>query len=115
MRLFPFVCAAMLAMCGPGHAHSRLLSSTPAANAVVTSPQSLRLAFSEKVERELTGATVTCLGTESAGAGETAVSPDGKVVEIALPKLPNGSCTVRWHAVSVDGHRTTGEFNFTVR
>ncbi|WP_456637092.1 copper resistance protein CopC [Bradyrhizobium sp. USDA 10063] len=115
MRMLPFVCAALLAMCRPGHAHRRLLSFTPGANAIVASPQNLCLAFGEKVERQLTGATVTCLGTESVAAGETAVSPDGTVVEIALPELPKGSCTVCWHAVSVDGNRSTGEFNFTVR
>ena len=115
MRMFPFVGVGLLAMSGPGHAHSWLLSSTPAANAVVMSPRSLHLAFGEKVERELTGATVKCSGMELVVPGETVASPDGKVVEMVLPELPKGGCTVHWHAVSVDGHRTTGEFTFTVR
>ena len=115
MRMFMTIGVGLLAMCGASHAHSWLLSSAPGANAVVAPPQSLRLAFGEKVERELTGASLKCSGTELVITGEPVLSPDGKAVELALPALPKGNCTVQWHAVSVDGHRTSGEFGFTVR
>jgi copper resistance protein C len=114
MRMLMTIGAGLLAMCGTSHAHSRLLSSAPAANAVVTAPPSLRLAFGEKVEGKLTGATLKCADKESIVPGEPVLSPDGKVVEMGLPSLPKGNCNVQWHAVSVDGHRTSGEFSFTV-
>lgn len=115
MRSILLACVGILAACGVSEAHSWLLSSSPAADEVVASPQSLRLTFAEKIEPKLTGASVKCADKEAARLGEPALSMDGKVAEMGLPALPKGRCGVKWHAVSVDGHRTSGEFDFTVR
>jgi methionine-rich copper-binding protein CopC len=36
-------------------------------------------------------------------------------MSVALPKLPPGVYTVNWVAVSVDTHRSQGEYKFTVK
>jgi copper resistance protein C len=105
----------LLAMSEPGLAHSLLLSSLPAAGSTVAAPSHLKFSFSGAVEPGLTGANLKCSGSDIAPIGKAAISPDNRVVEIALPMLPKGLCIVYWHAVSVDGHRIKGEFGFTVR
>jgi methionine-rich copper-binding protein CopC len=41
---------------------------------------------------------------------------DGHKVLLAnLPMLGPGVYRVKWHVVSVDTHRTEGDFNFTVK
>ncbi len=106
---------ALQTLSGTGLAHSFLLSSSPAAGMIVSSPSRLRLAFGEGVEPALTGLSLKCVGADIAPVGEPTLSPDNRVLELALPTLPKGACNVQWHAVSVDGHRTNGEFGFTVR
>jgi copper resistance protein C len=105
----------LLTISETGLAHSLLLSSSPAAGAIVSTPAHLKLAFGEGVGPDLTGASLKCGAEEIAPVGEPALSPDNRVLELALPTLPKGVCSVRWHAVSVDGHRTKGEFGLTVR
>ena len=105
----------LLTISEPSLAHSPLLSSSPAAGAIVSPPSHLKLAFGEGVERALTGVSLKCAGTEIAPVAEATLSPDNRVLEFTLPILPKGYCSVQWHAVSVDGHRTKGEFGFMVR
>jgi len=40
---------------------------------------------------------------------------DGLAVKAALPQLPRGPYTIRWHALSGDGHVVSGVFTFGVR
>ena len=40
---------------------------------------------------------------------------DGLSVKAALPRLPRGPYTIRWHALSGDGHVVSGVFTFGVR
>jgi copper resistance protein C len=104
----------LLTISETGLAHSLLLLSSPAAGAIVSAPLQLKLAFGEGVEPALTGASLKCAGVEMTPVGEPTLSSDNRVLELALPTLPKGVCSVRWHAVSVDGHRTKGEFSFAV-
>ncbi len=47
--------------------------------------------------------------------GPLAADPNDKAhLEIALPQLAPGIYSVSWQVVSVDTHRTTGTFSFTV-
>jgi copper transport protein len=40
---------------------------------------------------------------------------DGRYLKAAVPRLPRGPYTVRWHALSGDGHVVSGVFTFGVR
>jgi hypothetical protein len=39
---------------------------------------------------------------------------DNTIMEVSLPTLPAGKYHVFWVAISVDTHRTEGDFSFTV-
>jgi len=97
-------------------AHAQLESATPAVGSTVSSPNEIRLVFSEGVEPRFTGLTVTGPGG-AAALGAPAVEPGHQnvlIVTIAKPLAP-GDYTVKWHAVSVDTHHTQGTFQFTVK
>ena len=96
-------------------AHASLISSTPAAGAVVaTAPASIRLLFSEPIVAELSHVML--------------VRPDGQEIKldirgdphevralIATPgDLSSGGYRVDWHIISADGHPVSGTLAFSV-
>ena len=98
-------------------AHAQLLKAVPAVGGKVTaSPNEIRLTFSEGVEPRFSGiALATETGAEEPTGKPSVDSADNRVlVATVLQALKPGIYTVRWHAVSVDTHRTQGSFNFTV-
>ncbi len=40
---------------------------------------------------------------------------DPKLLEISVPALPAGSYLVIWNVVARDGHRTMGQYTFTIK
>jgi methionine-rich copper-binding protein CopC len=38
-----------------------------------------------------------------------------RLLEVGLPPLPAGTYHVMWQVVSRDGHRTSGDFKFTIK
>ena len=97
-------------------AHAQLKTASPSPGETVSSPSTIRLVFSEGVEPKFSGLTLTgpggasTLGAPSVETGHQNVL----IVPIAKPLTP-GVYTVKWHAVSVDSHRTQGTFAFTVK
>lgn len=96
-------------------AHARVIASTPAASATVTSPRAISVTFSERVAPAFSG-----LDAGSAAGAEIAVtsrvSEDGKTISGGTARvLPAGADTVSLRAASADGHRMTGNFAFTIR
>ena len=115
---------AIFAAAIPAMAHPRLVSSTPAANAVVSNVTQVTLSFSEGLVPQMSGIDLTMTAMPGmAGhkpmkvAGfKTAVASDGKTLTAALPRrLPAGSYRLDWHVVSVDTHRVAGNLAFTVK
>ena len=97
-------------------AHAQLVNSIPAVGGTVASPSEIRLKFTEGVEPRFSGIALT----DASGAAEplraASVDPADHSVLIAKvgKTLPPGVYTVTWHVVSVDTHRTQGNFHFTV-
>lgn len=97
---------------GSAQAHSELLTSTPAADSVVTEPVTeLVLEFNEEM---------ITLGTEVAvmdpdGNPVTSGTPavDGSTITQAIDLGADGEYYVVWRTVSADGHPISGEFTFT--
>jgi len=96
--------------------HAFLVKSDPAVGATVAAPKTLRLEFSEAVELAFSGIEVA---KGSGGAVPTQHArlngPDHKVLLTDLPPLSAGPYRVKWHVVSVDTHRTEGDFAFSVK
>lgn len=101
-------------------AHTNLVQSSPAANAVVASPEQIDLVFNEKLVPRASrldleqvhdgGATSPIKGLD------TEIINDGKTLR-AKPQHPlgAGSYRVHWRAVGADNHPRRGEFNFAVQ
>jgi methionine-rich copper-binding protein CopC len=115
-RLSAAVMGSALLLAGGARAHARLISADPGANATVTAPAKLILHFSERLEPKYSGLSVM-KADGAAVAVTTTVSKTDRTLMQGAPANPlaPGGYMVMWHAVSADGHKTQGEFNFTAR
>lgn len=96
-------------------AHAHLKNAVPAADSTVAAPADLRLTFSEGVEATFTKVSLSKDGTEVAIKGLETPDADKKVL-VVTPAAPlaAGTYTVVWDAVSVDTHKSNGEYSFKV-
>lgn len=99
-------------------AHAHLKNQYPAADAAVTAaPQALTLDFSEGIEPNFSGVTIT--GPQEAAVKTGAVKrneKDNKQLIVPVEEsLKPGEYLVDWHVVSVDGHKTKGTYRFSVK
>lgn len=99
-------------------AHAHLQQQIPAADSTVSvSPQALTLTFSEGVELSFSGVTLNGPQNKPVATGKLARS-DGNKAQLTLPlnePLAAGEYTVEWHVVSVDYHKTKGQYHFSVK
>ncbi len=97
-------------------AHSSLLESVPGNGQVLDSPpKSLILHFNEPVEHDLAMITIY----DWNGQPILIDSPQGgkersKDLEVPVPDLKQGTYTVKWDIVSLDGHPVNGSYIFAV-
>jgi hypothetical protein len=102
---------------GAAFGHAELQSVEPAAgSAAMTSPQQIRLTFSEAVIPRFSGAEVKDQAGKLIATGKPAVDPANRNV-LVVPiseQLPPGNYKVEWHAVSEDTHREKGNYSFSV-
>lgn len=105
---------ALFGAASPAAAHDELLSSDPAADAVLDAmPEQLTLTFSaELLDGGGNEMQVTDAGGTSLADGAAVV--DGTTLVQPLTGAAAGAVTVLWRAVSSDGHPISGEFAFTV-
>ena len=100
----------------PAFAHAHLAKADPAdGTTLAAGPSSLTLGFTEGLSLAFSGIVLT--GPSGAVPLQPAtLAPDGTelVVPLVTP-LPSGAYSVDWHALSTDGHKTTGHYAFTVK
>jgi copper resistance protein C len=106
------VCSLLL-MPRAAFAHAHLLTSTPAANAAVQGPNvPIELRFNSRVD----GAhSVLAIVTTNGNAQIVIDKQSGPANLNAHATLKPGTYTLKWQALSTDGHITRGEIPFTVR
>ena len=109
----PMAALALLVAAGQASAHAHLLTSAPAAGASVAPPKELALNFSERLEPKFSGLELTTAG--GAKIAVAAVVADKAMTATVKAPLAPGAYKVMWHAVSADGHRTKGDYAFTVK
>ena len=99
-------------------AHAHLQQPLPAAGSEVdASPQALTLSFSEGIETQFSGVTLPGPQQKAIPLGKP-VRSDNNKAQLTVPveqALTPGAYTVDWHVVSVDGHKTKGQYTFTVK
>jgi len=101
----------------PAMAHARLKRSNPAAGAKLTSsPDMLRLWFTEQPELRFTFASLKDDAGDifALGSAERESSGEMGVSFHVLRVLPPGRYTLSWRAAAADGHPTSGKFSFVV-
>ncbi len=116
IRILSVTALASFALAGQAFAHAHLKNSAPGDKAAVASPSELDLTFTEEMNLKFSGLTVTGPDKGQVKLGEGMLEDGGKVLMVPVSdKLAPGSYTVDWHVLSTDGHKTEGNFTFTVK
>ena len=116
-RLFALtLLAAPVLFTGQAQAHAHLQVAAPAAGASVAAPKAISLQFNEKLSAKFSGVQLMRNDTGANVDVAPVASKNPKGLQVA-PKAPltPGEYMVMWHAVGTDGHRLTGNYNFTVK
>jgi copper transport protein len=102
-----------LALPAQAFAHATLERTTPGLRERVTySPRTIALRFDQYI-KALPGSIK--LYSASGPIAVSRIRSDARAIEANVPRLPKGGYTVRWHALSGDGHVVSGVFTFGVR
>lgn len=99
-------------------AHAHLKDQLPAEGAALEqAPEAITLNFSEGIEVNFTKVNVTDANKQVIKMGKAALDPSNntKVIIPVESKLAAGKYDVQWSVVSVDGHKTKGNYSFTVK
>jgi methionine-rich copper-binding protein CopC len=109
-RLFALILGSTLAFAL--HAHTKLATTSPTADASVTAPHALELTFEGEVRLTAVALADAAGRTKHLDAVPTQV---GNKFSLAIHEpLTAGKYTVTWRAVGGDTHIISGEFVFTV-
>ena len=104
--------ALMVCMATAAQAHAQLDHAVPAVGSTVgSSPGQVALYFTESLEPKFSGGEVS---NASGARVDRGASVSGKIMRLSVGALPPGSYSVKWHALSVDTHKTQGSFGFQV-
>ncbi|MEX6508235.1 copper homeostasis periplasmic binding protein CopC [Jiella sp. M17.18] len=105
-------------LAAPAFAHAHLKFATPAQDATLEMPPSqLDLTFTEGLNLSFTGVILTGPHKKVMATGRERFAP-GTDTTLAVPiidQLEAGTYTVQWHALSTDGHKSSGSYRFTVK
>jgi len=94
-------------------AHAFLDHTEPrVGNTVATAPHQVKLWFTQKLEQAFSTVEVTDGSGQRVDTGKPSVN--GNELAVSVKNLAPGSYQVNWHVLSVDTHRTDGNFSFTV-
>jgi len=81
-----------------------------------TSPDRVRIWFNSELEAEFSTIRVEDSNEKQVDKGNCHVDESNpKLLEVGIPALSRGTYHVKWVAVGRDGHRTQGDFSFTVK
>jgi len=108
---------ALFTLPGASLGHAFPDHSDPTVGSTVSpSPQKIRIWFDSDLEPAFSTLMVHTAKNEMVDKRDSRVSPDDpKLLEVSVPKLPPGTYRVFWNVVARDGHRTMGDFSFTVK
>lgn len=96
-------------------AHAHLEAATPAEGADVTAPERLTLTFTEGLELAFSGLELNGSDGSAVELGKATLADDGTTLTAPVETaLEPGRYQVTWHVLSVDGHKTEGDYAFSV-
>ena len=95
------------------HAHAFLDHASPLVGSTVGSaPREVVLTYTQNLEAGFSSVEVTDANGARVDQGKPQIS--GNTMHVGLKAAGPGSYHVRWHALSVDTHKTEGSFTFRV-
>jgi methionine-rich copper-binding protein CopC len=98
---------------GEASAHAFLDHAEPrVGNKVASPPREVALWFTQKLEAAFSTITVTNAAGERVDSGKPRIS--GNQMSVSLRPGGSGTYHVTWQVLSVDTHRTDGNFTFQV-
>ncbi|HTJ33892.1 MAG TPA: copper resistance CopC family protein [Dactylosporangium sp.] len=96
----------------PAWAHARLLSTSPAEGASVTTPvTAVVLTFNEPVKQQFS--TIVVTGADGVSHSQGSPRSVDATLSQTVGALPSGPVRVAWRTVSSDGHPIEGQYTFT--
>jgi len=97
-------------------AHAFLEHSDPSVGSKGHSvPMAVRIWFTEAIEPRFSSIQVLDATGKQVDKKDTHRGPSNRsLLEVSLPRLGPGSYKVIWRVVSVDTHRTNGDFTFQI-
>ncbi|WP_430502765.1 copper resistance CopC family protein [Micromonospora trifolii] len=108
------VLVAVLVPASPAWAHNSLKTATPARDATLSSaPAEVTLEFMQRLDPAFTTIVLTDAAKRKLPTGAPVVTGAKSTVQVT-DTLPNGTYTVAYRFVSVDGHPVQGSYPFTV-
>jgi copper resistance protein C len=117
LRTAAFIGGLALALSGQAFAHAMLNKASPSAGSTVAAPTEIRLDFTEALEPSFSSIALTTKDGKPVAGAKAVPDPDDDKVLVLTPTAPlaAGGYHVAWTVVSVDTHRTQGNFDFTVK
>ncbi len=95
------------------NAHALLDHAEPrVGNTVAAPPREVTLWFTQKLEPAFSSITVTNAAGQRVDTGKARIS--GSQMSVSLRAGGSGTYRVNWQVLSVDAHRTNGNFTFQV-
>jgi methionine-rich copper-binding protein CopC len=115
-RFFACIVASLMGVV-PAGAHAFLDHALPSVGGTITSsPQEVRLRFSERVEPAFSGVQISTAQGQPITAPAATIDPgDSAQLVLRVPPLAAGRYKVTWHVVSADTHRTQGDYIFEIK
>jgi copper transport protein len=107
---------ALLALPAPAFAHATLEHTSPGfRQRVERSPTQIRLEFDQGVKAFPSSIQVIDPSGKVYSRAARSTGPLRQAVVVPVRRLPKNFYTVRWHAMSADGHVVSGVYTFGVR
>lgn len=102
---------------GSALAHAFVDHASPAVGSTVEkSPAEVRIWLTNEIDPAMSGIEVTDAGGKGVDLKDShRDEKDHAVLIVSLPPLSAGTYCVTWHVLSTDGHKTQGNFKFTVK
>jgi methionine-rich copper-binding protein CopC len=109
--------AASVLWAGEASAHAFPEQDTPSAGAVLTqAPATVSIRFDSELEPIFSKLIVKNAQDQQVSQGNGSVDPtNARILATRLTNAAKGSYHVYWSVVSMDGHRTEGDYTFTVQ
>jgi len=114
-RALVLVALFVLAIPANAFAHASVRATSPSyRQRVEAAPQTVSVRFDQSV-KTFPNSIVVLSSTGKVLSGTTRSGSDPRLVVVPVKMLPRGAYTVRWHAMSSDGHVVSGVWTFGVR